>query len=570
MGSNEILNSTARNKLIIAVGFLCGSVALCLGQTSTRRPEELLIAERLSELSVQLPSEIKQLDGGTLRVFLRFRLASLLWLQQDPKLAGPASALVIAGLDDLEAEKDRIPTLYAVRFRRDLIALLEAHAPDLAKKYKDGSNKEQYSSNAVDSAYALLKTKGQEDAGINLFKTSITEGQIPGDAPDWATIVFFLTHVQKEYPEHLPELLLTLISVAERNPENVSIRGLFFVADFYLNSNAPIELKRRFVAGAINTTSRAYLSADSGELTDAYDLLRIVLPLASSLTPNLYSQAGDQMSSLMARISRRREREAIEARIEASDDPIGAMISEAKAASDEALKDELFSEAAQRARLAGKLELALEAAMSVSAHSKRQWCNQFLGELVESAIGKNDSEFAEKVISKIDDRPRRAIALQALSLYFQKSGNSEKAAETFSEELKVIDSTDDKTDRAVTFLKTLPIFLLLNNAPVASFTDRATRYVNAIPISVEGADSVSANQYVAKTLMPIAWQLLPDFQLLAERDESMALAVVNQIQNSELRLVARLGVCEGRLNLAKANMASAKGNDTGVKQKRPN
>jgi hypothetical protein len=561
------LNPTAGNKLVIALGLLCGLAHFSMGQAINPRPEEILLAERLSELSVQLPSEIKKLDRGTLRVFLRLRLASLLWLERDPKLAGSASALTIGGLEDLDAEKDRIPELYATTFRRDLVALLEAHAPDLAKRYKD-TNKEESFRNTVDSAYSLLETKGQEDSAISLLKKGISEGQIAGVNADWATIVFFLTRVQKEYPERLPDLLLTLLAAEERNPESISIRGLFFIADFYLNDNTPIELKRRFVAVSITVTARSYLLANADELTDAYDLLRIVLPLAPSLTPNLYSQASAQMSSLMTRISRRREREEIEARIEASDDPLATTISEANAARDVALKDDLFSEAAQNARSAGKLELALEAAMSISSEGKHQWRDQFLGELAESAIDKRDPEFAATVISKIDARSRRAAALQALSLYFQNSGDPTKAIEVFSEELKIIDSTDDKSERAVAFLKTLPVFLRLNGSPISNFTERAVKYVNAIPVSGNETDRGAADRYVADTLMPVAWQLLPNFQLLSERDESTALAVIDQIQHPGLRLVARLGLCEGRLKLVKANMASPKENNTDVKQKR--
>lgn len=551
------MNQTPRNKFVLAAGLLCALAQFCMSQSSNPRSEDVL-AERLNELSVQLPAEIKQLDRGAVRVFLRLRLATLLWSEHNPKFAGVATALTIGGLEDLDAEKDLIPAIYATQFRRDLIALLEIHAATLAKKYKD---KDPPSSrDTIDSAYSLLNTQGQENLAINMLKRHVTESQLSSNDADWEMIELFLSRLQKDHPDRLPDVLFSLMSAEENKPGTVSVRGFFYIAHFYLDVNSTIELKRTFVAAAIKATAHSYLSADPNELTDTYDLLRIVLPLASSLAPNVYSEASAQMSSLMVRLSRRQEREEIESRIKNSDDPLGTMVSEAKAASDIGLMDELLSEAAQESLAAGKLELALEAAMSLSPEGKHhQWRDQFLAQLVKSALDKEDPEFAASVISKIDDRSTRATALQMLSSHFQNSSDPTKATNIFSEELRTIDSVDDKTERAVAFLRTLPLFLQLNDGPITNFTDRAIAYVNAVPGPPDSGDREANNQYISKTAMPLAWRLLHDFQLLSERDESTALAVLDQIQRPELRLVARLGGSEGRLNLARANMSSAKG-----------
>jgi hypothetical protein len=561
--------STARNRFILALSLLTIFAPGCFGQANLPRPEQLRLDERLSELSIQFPSEIKELDGGTVRVFLRLRLASVLWSEPGEKSAGAATALCVAALQDLEEEKDSIPPLYTDLFRRDLIALLEAHAPELAKKYK-GSGAGEPSQTTVDTAYSLLNTKGQEDLAISLLSKGISDSQISGDS-DWTTILFFLDHLAKQKPDRLPNVLSSLLSAEERNPGTISIEGMFLIAHLYLDNNRSIELKTRFVAVSINATSQSYAWSDARQLTDAYDVLRIVLPFASTLTPSLYPRASAQLSSLMARLSREAEREQVETRIRSSDDPLQATISEAKSASDVGLKDELFSQAAQSALKEAKLQLAFESATSVSSEGKhQQWRDQFLEELVKAAINKRDSEFAAVVIPKIEDPYHRAAALQVLSLYFLDSKNATKAREAFSEELKTIDAADDKTRKAVAFLRSLALFIKLSDGPLSNFTDPAVKYINSIPILDDKSDRAAKTKYVSEVIMPLAWELLPEFEVLSQHDESTALAVIDQIQNRELRLVARLGVSKGRLNLAKANLAAiTKGSGSDVQQKRP-
>jgi hypothetical protein len=529
---------------------------VCLGQTGQPRTEDILLNDRLTELAIQFPAQIKELDNGPVRVFLQLRLATLLWSEREEKFTAQARALTVGALDDLDAGKDLVPALYSNLFRRDLVALLEAHAPDLAKRYKDKANS---SSSAIDTAYSLLNTKGQEALAVDLLAKALADGQVSNlQAPDWTAVVFFLQRLEKQQPDKLPGALSNLLSVEEAHPGTLPLDVLFWLSHSYLGPTAPTALKGRFVAVVVMATAGSSAWPDLAQVTRAYDLLQIVVPLTQSLVPALSVQAGAQLSSIMGRLSQRSDRDQVEERINNSDDPLNQTISEARSASDPNLKDDLFSEGARRALKTGKLQLALDLAMSLSSEEKRQkWRDQFLGELASTAIEKKDPEFAAIVISRIGDQLKRAIALQKLSLYFVNLRDVSKAKDLLLDSLKLIDTVEDKTQKTLALLKTLPLCVKVDDNMVSNLAEQAVKYINSIPTPDSKIDQTVNNEYLTRSLMPIAWEALPEFELLAERNEATVMALANEIQVRELRLVARLAASQGRLALAKANAATA-------------
>jgi len=519
----------------------------CFGQTDQIRPEELLLKERLAELGVDIPSRISKLDNVTVRNFLRLRIATVLWADAGEESSAQAKSVAIAGLEDLNTHRDQVPPLYETLFRRDLMALLEAHAPEAAKRFEKESD-----ANAFEVAYAALTTKGNESLAIDLVNRALADRQVPD-----SSIIFFLRRLEQEQSARIPELLSNFLTVEERQPGTISVEMLFWLADFYLGPNRAPQLRERFVTVAVMATADSYSWSDAARIRDAYDLLRIVTPLIPSIAPSLSARANAQLASLTGRFSDRpSDRDASDERIRTSDDPLEQTISEARSANDPELKDDLFVEASQLALKKGKLKLAFELTMSISSEGQHQKLRtQFLNELVNSAIEKKDPELAGLVIARIDASLIRAAALQRLSLYFFDLKDVAKAKETLIDSLKVINSIEDKTDKTLALLKSLRVVIRVNDEMTPDLAAQLVRAINQIP-GPNQKDTSTRDEYIRKTLMPVVWQVLPAFEMLAQRDETIIPALVDQLEPREVKLAALSGASVGRLSVARRNLAA--------------
>lgn len=532
----------------LAVTLAVACPRICFGQTGPDKTDLLVLQQTLDELAIALPAQIKKIDDPTVRVFLKLRIASVLWndLQQNTI----AESLTVAALDEIDAN-DAIPSLFADMFRRDLLALLEANAPDTAKRYarKD-----------VDVAFSLLKSKGKEALAVTTLKTELAKGWVPD-----LTLVFFLRRLEtQQQPLELGRALSIVIAAEERRAGTIPVQVFSWLTDFFLKPDVPPDLKQRFLRAAVNSTKTSYTLSEPEAVNNAYDLLVAILPQVKLLTPSLYPQAAAQLSSLMTRVSNTRSQsEQIDERIRTSRDPLSQIITEARAAADPILKDELFLQGARLALEKGDLKLSLELATSISAdRDHKNWQEQCLNDLVNAAIEKKDPDIAGEAIAQIQSSSTKIGALQKLTLYFFESNDLTKARELLNDTLKAISSIDEKKDKSLALLRFLPLVGKVNNEIVAEVGEQTVKSINSIPSPDSPADKAAVSNYVQRTLMPIAGQALPVFQSLAERDETLTLELVNRIQLKEIKTSALLGVAIAKLAGAKKTL-----NDKGVKNR---
>ncbi|MCM3873844.1 MAG: DUF1216 domain-containing protein, partial [Pyrinomonadaceae bacterium] len=367
--------------------------AITFAQKDQKTIRQLIVRERLSDIADQIPANIRKVEDPTVRVFLQLRVATLLWSERDENFTAQAKALTIAALADLDSQRDLVPKLYADLFRRDLLALLEANAPDLAKRYARDSDV-----GGITLAYSTLNVKGQEGLAIELLNRELGNGLVLD-----STITFFLYRLEKQNPMMLPEALSVLLSAEERRVGTIPVQVLFWLVDLYLRPSNQPEIKRRFLSAAVLATAGSYTLSDANQVEQSYNLLQAILPEVKSLLPSLYPQAAGQLTSLMSRVSSTRsEREKIAERIAGSEDPLSQTISEARSANDPNLKDELFLEASQLAMKQGKLRLSFELAMSVLSDSRKKWREQVLSQIVDTAIAKKDGDLAGTIIARIE------------------------------------------------------------------------------------------------------------------------------------------------------------------------
>jgi hypothetical protein len=396
-----------------------------------------------------------------------------------------------------------------------------------------------------------VNTKGKEALAIEMLETELAKGWVPD-----LKLLFFLHRLETQQQSvELGRMLAIVVAAEERRVGAIPLEVLSWLTDFYLKRDLQPDLKRRFLAAAVNSTKVSYTLSDSPAVDHAYNLLVAILPHVKSLTPSLYPQAAAQLASLSSRVpGTRSQSEEIDERIRTSNDPLSQIIAEARSATNTTLKDELFLQAARLAMEKGKLKQSLELAMSMSDPARKRWQEQFLNELASTAIEKKAPEVASAAIAEIQSQSLKIPALQKLALYFFEAKDLVKAREIHDDTLKAIDSIDEKTQKSLALLRVLPLVAKVNSENLPVIGGQIVKGINSIPSPDSMTDKSVLTNYVEKTLMPLTWQALPVFQALGERDENLTLDLANKIQLKEIRTSALLGVAIAKLANARKTL----------------
>ena len=523
---------------------LLATVQLCLAQNI--QDEASFAKQRATELIADLPAQIKKVDDASVRVFLRLRLATFHWSELSEHSPDRARELTLSGLQDLDEHRAELMPLYANLFRKDLLALLELHAPDLAARYRAGGDTTEKVTpeDPYDVAYSMLGTKGQTALAVQTVNRALSSGEAPT-----MTITYFLSELQRQEPSLVPQVLSDILSVQERRPETLSVEMLSWLVDPYIWRNNREDIKRRFVSVVVVATAESYQWSDTGQLSDAFSLLRVTVPLIQKLLPGMYPQAAAQLATVRARLPNEKiESSAIWERIRQSEDRLSQMITEANSASSASVKNDLLIQAAQIAFTEKKPQLAFDLAMSVSTDdNSKVWRQQFLSELVKGAVENKDARLGLAVASKIEMPLARAEALQRLALMFFTLRDLWKAKELLVDSLKLVRGSDNTAEKAIALLRSLRVVARIDQAMVPDVAAESIKTLNALQF-----DSNS------RPLMEVVWNTMPSFEALVQWDELGALNFVEKIQRVELRTVASFGAAKGILTAAKAKEASPK------------
>jgi hypothetical protein len=538
-------------ELHIMMKYWCGillllmSSQICLAQDTQEKTP--FAKQRALELMEGLPAEIKKIDDPTVRVFLQLRLATFQWSELTEPSPDRARTITLSALQDLDQHRTDLVPLYANLFRKDLLALLELHAPDLAARYRAGAdtNEKVTPGNPYDVALSMLHQKGQAALAVQTFTRALN-----GDEAPTMTITYFLSELQRQEPALVPQVLSDILSVQERRPGTLSVEMLSWLVDPYIWRNNREDITRRFVSVVVAATAESYQWSDIGQLTDAFDLLRVTVPLMQKLLPGMYPQAAAQLATVRARLPNDTvERSAIWERIRQSEDRLSQMITEANSATSPSLKNDLLIQAAQIALTEKKPQLAFDLAMSVSTDDDgKTWRQEFLSELVKGAVENKDAKLGLAVASKIETPLPHAEALQRLALLFFNLKDLWKAKETLVESLKLIRSSDNTPEKAMTLLRSLRVFARVDQAMVPDVAEESIKTLNALQFEKPQTGPPP------RALMEIAWTTMPSFEALVQWDELGALNFVEKIQRPELRMAASFGAAKGILTTAKEGL----------------
>jgi hypothetical protein len=511
---------------------------VCLAQNT--QDETSFAKQRATELIADLPAQIKKVDDATVRVFLQLRLATFHWSELSENSRDRARELTLSGLQDLDEHRSDLLPLYANSFRKDLLALLEVHAPDAAARYRAGTDTTEKVApgDPYDVALSMLRTKGQAALAVQTVTRALNSGEAPT-----MTITYFLSELQRQEPSLMPQILSDILSAQERRPGTLSVEMLSWLVDPYIWRNNREDIKRRFVSVVVAATAESYQWSDKCQLTTAFDLLRVTVPLIQKLLPGTYPQAAAQLATVRSRLPNDTvERSAIAERIRQSEDTLGQMITEANSATNSSVKNDLLIQAAQIAFSEKKPQLAFDLAMSVvSDDNSKNWRQQFLSELVKGAVENKDAKLGLTIASKIEMPLTRAEALQRLALLFFDLKDLWKGKELLVDSLKLVRGSDNTHEKAIALLRSLRVVARVDQAMVPDVAEESIKTLNALQFEPN-----------SRALMEVVWNTMPSFEALAQWDELGALNFVEKIQRVELRTVAGFGAAKGILTTAKA------------------
>jgi hypothetical protein len=528
---NSLLAGDAMPTLLLIFCLMLNGSNSCPGRVG----KNISQAPSQSDVAVlnTLLEQIDSCDEPALRVFLRLKIATYLW-SNSSGLPQPES-LATAALADLRANEKEIPTIYVDQFRRNLMAELTIHAPDLAarlaEEYQPGRPPD------FGEAYSLLSRENGVDKAVAIVQNNIVAGKDPGHI-----IVPFLHRLESVKPAEVPKLLETIILEEESHPDSISSGTLFVLKHLFIREKTSQDLQRRYLVAVINRASEK--DARLASVVDTYGILADVLPKLEKDAPDLYYSASAALSRLRERMPRGTlERIAIDKRVNESSDPLSQLMAEKDAVTDPSLKEDLQIEGAQLALEKGQIRTAIELVVSLKPKNDDAglWRDQFLEGAVTRAIDKGDVGIAEYGTSQIKTVAVRLSALQKIATYLQTSNDQERARDTLNSALKSVKALDDSANKAIALLDLANSFLKIDNRQASELVRAAIKVINKEPEARkrEAGSNVQLND--VEDTMKIAYKVIPTFQALGVADESAALDLAKDIRPKGLRIAAMFG-----------------------------
>jgi hypothetical protein len=383
------------------------------------------------------------------------------------------------------------------------------------------------------------------------MRSALSNGGDPG-----MILPFYLYKLEQKQPGEVLALLDSIISIQEQKPDTISLLTLIFLRSFYLKETNPRQLQTRFLTVAFNTVLTASTSPERMQVAQAYGLLTSLLPAMQKLSPSLYAAALPQMTAMARFNTQQLELAEIYRRVEQSSDPVNQLITEANDAKNRALQNGLLVEAAQRAHSEGRLRLAIDVVAGIEFKEEQkieeQWRDQFLTDVVKSAINRKDSDTARYGAGKINSPFERASAMQEMALYFFESRDLVSANQVLNEALKLILDSETSSAKALSLLNIVSAFMKVDDSRVVEVTHLAIKVINKLPPPdpSDKPGSNSHNEHV-QTLVAVASRLMPLFESLARTDEQRALSLAGEIERREVSAAALFGTSMGIMGFMK-------------------
>jgi tetratricopeptide (TPR) repeat protein len=238
--------------------------------------------------------------------------------------------------------------------------------------------------------------------------------------------------------------------------------------------------------------------------------------------------------------------------IRGSADQLAQTITEADAAKDEDLRRELLGRAAREALSEGQLTSAVDLIMRIKPRDEKDseefisYRDQFLGDVVRSSITRKDYDALAYAATRIREPLQRATALQRLALYFFETKDTVRAREVLADALKIVESASDDAPKAAALLNLAVAYLKIDDMHVFPTIHAALKIIDNLPGLMPGVKPGSeAHLKYVQMLLQLAYNLVPVFHLLSQKDEIGTFSAANRLHLPELKASAILGASTG-------------------------
>lgn len=520
--------------LLILIGLCCVTV---WGQKQNNKTviDANQVTLKKQIIADQLENESKDMPLAAVRVFMKYKTAAWLWRNGKDE-TGRAEQITVEALDELYQRKTEIPSLYFSSLSSDIFVLLEKNAKEKAKKM--GIKYNLSFEDELDNANSLLKKPGGEKLAADKIKKSLVN-----QTELSSTTTLLMEELRSRKSPELLGILAEILNLEEGGKSGFSAEPLFFTVDFFRDETVSNELRMRFYRVIFNKARNTFQFPDS-DVLPAYDLLSAVMQDISANAPNLLSEASALQSALATRVSYsiREEREIYE-RIDGSADRLDAMISEAEATENKSLKENLLTQAARLALKRGKFRLAVDLAEKIKVDKDGnkifiRWYDQFLGEVSQSALKKDDIDSAKYAAKKIIDKLSLAEILRQTALYYFEKQDLISATDALNEALKLTANADNDTRRIYTFIHLISTTQKIDKDLISDVTEKTAKAINALPtLSIDDKPETENYKNYVASIMSINLNLLPVFSELIKKNKVEATDFASRINRKEIKAI---------------------------------
>ncbi|HEY6806998.1 MAG TPA: hypothetical protein VI306_25700 [Pyrinomonadaceae bacterium] len=501
---------------------------------------------------------VKKMDEAGLRLSARNQILSFMATNKTPSDEMQALATQIArdALMEIRDHNEDISPFMLGYLSNDLGSWIQKYRPALNEEFEK-TIKSTGKGDAAQRFRSLFDLNGGDALAAKGIRRELDDnGSVDG-------LNFWLDELRKRNSKEFEPLAAEIIARAAQG--QISFETLFWVSDIYMSAQTSPTLRNRFLMTVVARTQPANFVVESPPQV-AYTLLTKILPAVQQSVPELYEQALTQSFAIRASLNEQQlADEARVARLKDSANPIADLKSEADAAKTKTERNELLLQAAQLALEKKKFELCLnlldEVETTVASSDPALWqrsIDQILKNVVRGCLTNKSLDLAEKAAIRMVSLLPKIESLNLLMRYDVKANDKDSAQRLLIDVVRIADASADSLDKAKAFLLIGMTCDQVDDSKKADLLLSSLKVLNNLSKPDSTVRDKTAHQLYVQRLDNVGYELTQGFRDLAAKDQNEALALVEKLQNPDLRTYALIGVLIGLDNLLTAPGTTAK------------
>lgn len=492
-------------------------------------------------ISDDIDRQVKDIPFATIRVFVRFKLASFLW-KEGKDDTQRAEQIAVKAMDDLYENKTEIPPVYFNSLATDLLALLDRYAKDAARKLIE--KHKIVHENGVVPSDSLLNQKDGDKLSVDSVIRSLTN-----QAETNTELAFLLGRLTEKKSSELVRLLLAIVKAEESGQTNFSSTILTFICNYFVEPSVPTNIQKRFLKIVIDKSKNASMMP-YGDYEGFFTLLTRLIPNISYSYPEMLPEVSVIHAVLKTRASHEsREAQERSERIDNASDRLSAMVNEAEQANDKAVKYDLYISAAQLALKQKKFIYSIDliektseiglVASSAKENFQKRLRDQFRAEVVDDALKSNDSNAANYAVKKMHDPMVKVESFRKMSHYHFDKGDQISSGYAFDEAMKLAAKAEITSRNISSLFYFLPTAQKIDQTRISDISGLIIKHINSIPsLNVDDKPNTEKYKNYVTAVMVVNWNLLPALTRLARENKIEAVNFADSINKKEIKIVA--------------------------------